>query len=74
MRFALVTNTSVLETNKLKMHIQTSPTNTQLATSDFQTELVLRWLLLSGTQFQKWAVAITLSYLRVGYTHKIYMQ
>ena len=42
MRFALVMKTLVLETNTLQMHIQTSATQTQLVTSDFQTELILR--------------------------------
>ena len=38
-------------------------THTQLhvATSDFQTELILRWLLLRSTHLRKRAVAITLS-------------
>ena len=33
--------------NALKTRIQASPTHTQLATSNFQIELILRWLLLT---------------------------
>ena len=43
MRFALETNTLVLELNSLKTLVRTSATHTQLATSDFQTDLMLRW-------------------------------
>ena len=56
MRFELVTKTFVLEPNMMKTCIQTSPTH--LASSDFQTELIYRRLLLTGTHLRKWVVAI----------------
>ena len=45
--FALEMKTLALERNMLKKHLQTSATHThtQLATSNFQTEFMLRWLL-----------------------------
>ena len=62
--FVLVTNALVLEMNALKTCIQTSPEHTQLAiaTSDFQTELISRWLLLTGTHVRKQAVVTMLLY------------
>ena len=39
---ALEISTLVPEMNVLKTHVQTSATHTQLATSDFQTDLMLR--------------------------------
>ena len=45
--FAVVTNALVVEMNALKMCIRTSPTHTQLASSDFQTKLIFRRLLLT---------------------------
>ena len=62
-RFTLEVNTLMLEMNVLKMRDRTSATHihtrtpTQLhvhvATSDFQTELMLRWLLVTATHLQK---------------------
>ena len=61
MRFALVTNALVMETNCRKRVFKLQPhTDTHVATSDFQTELLLT-LLLTGTHHQKRVVA-TLSY------------
>ena len=70
--FTLEMNTLVLETNVLKTRVQTSVTHTKLATSNFQTNLMLRWLLLIGTHFRKQAVSRSRSHLRVCYTHKLY--
>ena len=56
--FELETNTLVLEMSTLKLSIKTLATHThaQLAISDYQTELILRHLLLTGTHLQKLAV------------------
>ena len=73
MHFALVMNALVLEKNVFKVRVQTltpphAHAHTHLhtcmysvATSDFQTELLSK-LLLIGTHLQKWAVAIMLLY------------
>ena len=63
MLLALVMNTLVLEVNALKTCVQTSaPPAIQPATSNFQTKLISRSLLLTGTPLQKWVVTITFSY------------
>ena len=51
-----------LETNTLKRSVWTSATHTQLqctcvATSDFQTELMSRWSLVTSTHLQKQALS-----------------
>ena len=58
-----------MESNVLKTRIQTFATHTQLATSDFQIELISRWLLLTGTHLRKRMVAITLSYSPLSTLH-----
>ena len=68
MRFALVTNVLVLETNALKRTFKLPPhTAISVATSNFQAELLSK-LLLTRTHLQKWAVT-TLSYSTVSTLH-----
>ena len=56
-RFALVTNALVLETNEWRTSVQTSATHTTIATSGFQTDVISRWLLHSGTHLRKREIA-----------------
>ena len=42
-------------------HLNSTHTHAQLATSDVQTELILKWLPLTGTYLRKWVEAITIS-------------
>ena len=52
----LDTNTVVLEMNTLKTRVRIWATH-NIATIDFQTELMLRWLLWTGTYVRKWTVS-----------------
>ena len=67
-RFALYSDERFIAggANVFKTQVQTSApsphTPTRLATSDFRTKLISRWLLLARTHLRKRAVAITLSY------------
>ena len=47
--FVLEINILVLETNELKISVRTSVIHTQLATSDYKTKLMSRWLLVTAT-------------------------
>ena len=63
----------MLETNALKTSIRISATHTQLATSDFQTDLMSRWLLLTSTHLRKQAVSRSRTHVRVYATSTGYM-
>ena len=63
----------VLETNELKTSVRTSATHTQLATSDFQTDLRSRWSLLTSTRLWKWTVSHSRTHLRVYTTSTSYI-
>ena len=41
-----------------RSHSKFSHTHTQLANSNFEAELILRWLLLRGTHLQKWVISL----------------
>ena len=59
--FALKMNSLVLETNVLDTRVQTSATHSQQATSDFQTDLISRYMLLTGTCTHVWKQAVSCS-------------
>ena len=46
--------------------------HTQLATNDFQTVLMSKWLLLTGTHLWKRVVSHLCTHLQVHYTHKLH--
>ena len=70
-------STSMLEMNVLKTHVQASATHTAtgVATNNFQTDLTMRWLLLSCTHLRKGAVSRSCVLLRVRYMyiHNLYI-
>ena len=54
--------------------VQTSATpHTQQATNEFQTDLMLRWLLPTGAHLRTWVVSCCCTHLWVCYTHKLYI-